>query len=115
VGLDDPWQLLDRFYQNPERRYWAGLAGEVLAGDDPASQAVTEDAARALAALARTVTDRLGSRDPVVLAGGLAVHQPNLVRRVAALLRAADLPDVRVLDRAPAWGAVRLATALEHS
>jgi glucosamine kinase len=111
TGLDRPWQLLDRFYENPERRYWASLAGLAIAGDDPASREITEEAARALAALVATVTARLGTTGPTVLAGGLAVHQPTLSGRVAALLGG----EVRVLDRAPAWGAVRLATTVECS
>jgi N-acetylglucosamine kinase-like BadF-type ATPase len=111
TGLDRPWRLLDRFYEHPERRYWASLAGLVVAGDDPTSRQITEDAARALAALVATVAARLGDTGPTVLAGGLAVHQPRLSGRVAELLGG----DVRVLDRAPAWGAVRLATTMECS
>jgi len=114
-GLGDPWQLLDRFYEQPERRYWAGLAGGVLdlaEQDDPVAVRIVERAAGALADLATTVTRRLGLAGPVVLAGGLVVHQPLLAGQVRRLLAGRGLPDVRVLDHDPAHGAVELARQL---
>jgi hypothetical protein len=39
----------------------------------------------------------------------MLVNQPALARRVSELLAARGLTDVRVLDRDPAWGAVKLA------
>src|SRR3954468_17684699 len=80
-GLPRAGLLLDGFYARSERRYWAQQAGLVfaLAADgDPASVRIVEAAAGALATLVRTVGDRIGSGGPVVLAGGLAVHQPDL-------------------------------------
>ncbi|WP_306926617.1 N-acetylglucosamine kinase [Arthrobacter globiformis] len=117
TGAAEPGDLLDLFYRRPERRFWAGLAGTVfaLATSDAASAAIAEDAARHLAGLALTVTRRLGTVPedaPVLLAGGMLVNQPSLATRVRELLAASGLTDVRVLDRAPAWGAVELASQL---
>ena len=83
------------------------------------SAAIADDAAQQLAALALTVNQRLGTpasgpcrAPPVLLAGGMLVNQPSLAGRVRELLAARGLTDVRVLDRAPAWGAVKLACEL---
>ncbi|GAB15854.1 hypothetical protein ARGLB_093_00070 [Arthrobacter globiformis NBRC 12137] len=117
TGVTEPGDLLDLFYRRPERRYWAGLAGTVfdLAASDAASAAIAEDAAQHLAVLALTVNRRLGTIPegaPVLLAGGMLVNQPSLAGRVRELLAVSGLTDVRVLDRAPAWGAVELASQL---
>ena len=119
TGAAEPADLLDLFYRKPERRYWAGLAGTVFdlaARADGVSAAIVDDAARHLAALAVAVNGRLGTipaaghaAPPVLLAGGMLVNQPALAGRVRELLGERGLADVRVLDRAPAWGAVNLA------
>ena len=119
TGAAEPADLLDLFYRNPERRYWAGLAGTVFdlaARADRASTAIVDDAARYLAALAGAVSEKLGTiptpghpAPAVLLAGGMLVNQPALAGRVGKLLEERGLTDVRLLDRAPAWGAVKLA------
>jgi len=119
TGAAEPAELLDLFYRNPERRYWAGLAGTVFdlaARADRVSAAIVDDAARHLAALAAAINGRLGTipaaghaAPTVLLAGGMLVNQPALAARVRELLAERGLADVRVLDRAPAWGAVNLA------
>src|SRR3954470_4369435 len=114
-GLSRAGLLLDRFYAQPERRSWAQHAGLVFAlagAGDPASIRIVEKAADALAALVRTVGDRIGSLGPVVLAGGVAGHQPALKAGIRSRLALHGYDDVRVLDRDPAYGAVALAQAL---
>jgi len=114
-GLQRAEELLDHFYAKPERRYWAGRARVVfeLAGaGDEASADIVAAAAAALADLAAAVCTRLDLRGPVVLAGGLAVHQPALQEGVRARLAERGISDVRVLDCDPALGAVRLARHL---
>jgi glucosamine kinase len=114
-GLAGAGQLLDHFYAQPERRYWAGLARVVFdlsAQHDQPSAAIVDSAAAALASLATRVGAALDITGPVVLAGGLAVNQPELQGSVQQRLRAQGLTDVRVLDRDPVHGAVELARAL---
>ena len=48
----------------------------------------------------------------MVLAGGLAVHQPALQLAVRDRLNSVGMTDVRALDRDPVYGAVNLAQAL---
>ena len=114
-GLTAPQHLQERFYANPERRYWARQAGVVFtcaAAGDPAAQAVVDEAATALATLVRTVARVLGSTGPLVCAGGLITHQPSLLARLRSDLAADGVTDVRLLDREPVHGAVRLAYSL---
>ena len=114
-GLRRPAQLIDHFYAFPERRYWAGHARVVFelgADDDPAATTIIGAAATSLAELVSTVLHRLGQRLPVVLGGGVLVHQPSLAGLVGDRIAETGLTDVRVLDRDPAHGAVRLATHL---
>jgi N-acetylglucosamine kinase-like BadF-type ATPase len=120
-GLQRPEQLLDCFYAQGERRFWAGQAALVfaLAASDPAARRIVDRAADALAALVTTVLARLdGSRPlPVVLGGGVLVHQPLLQAAVADRLRASSTThggatDVRPLTLDPVHGAVRLALAV---
>lgn len=114
-GLQRPEQLLDHFYAQVDRRYWAGRARVVfeLAGDgDPASIDIVDAAGAALAELAAAVADRLGSTGPVVMAGGLAVHQPMLQKVVRRELGRHQITDVRVLAVDPVRGAVELAQRL---
>jgi glucosamine kinase len=116
-AVENTWQLLDRFYQQPERRFWAGLAGVVLElaerGDLPAT-GIVDRATRALADLVSTVTGRLGLTGPVILAGGLMVHQPWFAGQLSRLLTARGLADVHVLDREPVQGAADLARQSLH-
>ncbi|WP_433554877.1 N-acetylglucosamine kinase [Pseudonocardia xinjiangensis] len=110
-GLTDREQLIDHVYSTQDRRYWAERAGvvvELAGGGDVAATAILDAAADALAALATRVLGRLGGHEPVVLGGGLAVHQPLLQQAVRHRLPAVE---VHVLTEAPAAGAVRLAEA----
>ena len=89
-NLQRPSQLLDHFYANPERRYWAGQARvvfELAAAGDSAAGSIVDGAAADLANLVRTVHTALGKPKPplpVVLGGGVLVHQPQLRDALAA-------------------------------
>lgn len=121
-GLAGSGQLLDHFYATPERRYWAGRARVVfaLAADhDPVAQQLVTAAAADLADLVRPIARFLDAVDhlpadplPVVLGGGVLVHQPLLQVAVREALRAIGLTDVRVLQTDPAAGALLLAEQL---
>jgi N-acetylglucosamine kinase-like BadF-type ATPase len=117
-GVTDAAALLDAFYADPDRRRWASRAALVFElaeqGDEPSGQLAAE-AAQALAGLAATVAARLGLPGPVVLAGGLLMHQPLLEAQVQIRLAARSLTDVRLLSAEPVAGAVRLAEQLAAS
>lgn len=114
-GVAGAAALLDAFYADPDRRLWATRAGLVFdlaeQGDGPSGRLVAE-AADALADLAAMVAERLGLSGPVVLAGGLLMHQPLLEAQVRHRLAARSLTDVRLLSAEPVAGAVRLAEQL---
>src|SRR6185503_16044016 len=117
-GLQFPEQLLDHFYAQPERRYWAGRARvvfELAKGGDEVSTSIVDAAGTALAGLASAVATRLGSPGPVVLAGGLAVNQPALQKVARQQLTERGISDVRVLAVDPVRGAVELAQRLLES
>jgi N-acetylglucosamine kinase-like BadF-type ATPase len=117
-GLQSPGELLDHFYATPERRYWAGhsrLVFEQAAVNDPAAVGIVDRAADALAELIVTVGRRVGEAGPVVLGGGLVMHQALLQDRLRQRLKGAGLTDIRVLDRDPVHGAVHLARELNNT
>lgn len=111
-GLAAREQLIDHVYATQDRRYWAGHAGivvELSGAGDAAAAAILDAAADALAALAGRVLDRLASTGPVVLGGGVLLHQPLVQEAVRNRLAHVE---VRVLSEAPVTGAVRLAATL---
>jgi N-acetylglucosamine kinase-like BadF-type ATPase len=110
--LTDRGELLEHFYGNPERRYWAGHAGVVFslaAGGDPAARDIVGRAASHLSSLVRRVAETLDTTGPLVCAGGLLTHEPALFDRVRAEVRSLGIPDVRLLDRDPVHGAISFA------
>lgn len=117
-NLQRPDQLIDHFYANPERCYWAGRAKVVfdLASiGDAVARKIVDEAAADLALLVRTVQSALGQPArhlPVVLGGGVLVHQPLLRDAVRQALAADGLIDLRPLDCDPAYGALFLAKQL---
>ncbi|MCE5291260.1 MAG: ATPase [Nocardiaceae bacterium] len=111
-GLQSTAELLDHFYAQPERRYWAGRARvvfELAKTGDAECLTIIDQAARHLANLAISVGKRLDTAVPVVLAGGLAVHQPALQRGVRRHLAEHRINDVRILTVDPVRGAIEIA------
>lgn len=114
-GLQRPSQLQDHFYATTERRYWAGRARvvfEAAVDGDSAAVRIVDVAAAALVDLVVTVSHGLAAPLPVVLGGGVLVHQPLFQTTVRNALAAFGIHDVRVLDHDPAVGALLLAEEL---
>lgn len=115
-GLTSASALLDDFYARPQRGYWARRSETVFAladAGDEASMQIVLDAARSLAVLIRQVHHALG-RDadlPVVLGGGILVHQPVLGEVLRHHLHEDDPHTLIAIDRDPAHGALDLAIA----
>ncbi|HET7419777.1 MAG TPA: BadF/BadG/BcrA/BcrD ATPase family protein [Candidatus Dormibacteraeota bacterium] len=103
----DSRQLTSALHAMREPMQWAALAAVVFetAESDAGSREIIRRAAAALAALVRDVQSDVGARGPVVLAGGLLLHQPLLEAAVREELTG---PCVR-LEAPPVEGAVRLA------
>lgn len=114
-GLRSTEQLLDHFYNHTDRRYWARRARVVIEAaqrGDRAGREILATAVADLAELVGTVADRLRYAGPVIVAGGLAVHQPLLQDELRRTLAGRGLDDMRVLELDPVHGAVRLAGQL---
>lgn len=114
-AVDTPGRLLNLFYRTPSRREWAARASVVfdLAGEgEPACSDIVAGAAADLVRTIVRVCRRLELMGPVVLAGGLIVHQPLLQEAVRTGLARLGVQDMRVLVDAPVLGAATLATAL---
>jgi glucosamine kinase len=97
-----------------DRAALAGIAPAVLAADDDVARAITGRAVDELAALVRSCVARLGAVDaqelPLVLAGGLLVHNEQFRRRLEQSITGIDPRiDPQVLRHSPALGAARLA------
>jgi N-acetylglucosamine kinase-like BadF-type ATPase len=100
-------ELTGRVHRFREPRSWAELAHVVFetATDDPGAGALIELAADALTALVTRVQERLAYEGPVVLAGGLLLHQARLESAVRRRLGSI----VVRLEEPPVAGAVKLA------
>ena len=113
AGAGNADALAQRFFDQPQPRHWASYAPVVLDSRDPAAGPLVSSAARALAALAVTVAERLPSAGslPVALAGGLIRHPALRAAVRSELARTLPGSAVTVLRQPPVAGAVRLARA----
>jgi glucosamine kinase len=109
AGAADPQQLIATLHGMHEAAAWAALAGAVFeaAPEDPGARAIVERAAGELAGLVSPLR-KIVKDGPVVLAGGLLLHQPLLDE---AVRKAIPMRCVR-LEEPPVEGAVRLAEGL---
>ncbi len=109
-GAEDARTLTANLHAMREPMLWAAAASAVFDTyqDDEASKDIVGRAAEALAKLAHAVSESLGVDGPVVLAGGLLLHQPRLEVAVRERLNASSVR----LDQPPVEGAVRLAEEL---
>jgi N-acetylglucosamine kinase-like BadF-type ATPase len=122
MRVASPTQLIHEiYYRDLHRHAIAWLAALVQRASDAGDAVAAQILARAgseLAAAASSVVSRLEMRGdvfPTVLAGGIFRGIPWLVGDVTARMsEVAPRTDVRVLDVAPAVGAVRLAVAAAH-
>lgn len=111
-GVDHPNRLIALFHDaSTGRRYWAERARLVVQAADaghPESRELLGQAGRDLAQLAEQPLRQLGLDGPVILGGGLGMHVPRLQESFRSALAAAGFADVRVLDRDPVFGVLRL-------
>ncbi|UPO75729.1 BadF/BadG/BcrA/BcrD ATPase family protein [Arthrobacter sp. Helios] len=107
VGVPSPELLIARFHADTGRRYWASMARVVFEAAEEGhapSRSIVATAARDLAGLVGDVAAQLNIRGPVVIGGGIGVHQPLLQDLLEAGLSARGLADIRFLTQDPVFG-----------
>ncbi|CEA08801.1 BadF/BadG/BcrA/BcrD ATPase family protein [Arthrobacter saudimassiliensis] len=110
-GAQRPEQLIALFHSAAGRRWWAArapLVFDAAAAGSTAAARIVERAADDLTELAADVAGRLGLPGPVVVGGGLGVHQPLLQEQLRSRMARRGLEQVRFLDRDPVHGVLFL-------
>jgi N-acetylglucosamine kinase-like BadF-type ATPase len=103
-GLDYPEQLISHFHSSHDRRYWAQRSSavfEAAAQGHLPSQAIIREGGRHLADAVLQVARRLDLVGPVIVGGGLGVHQRALVDALNAHLAGGGLPAAQTLAVEP--------------
>ncbi|MCQ1999383.1 N-acetylglucosamine kinase [Arthrobacter zhaoxinii] len=110
-GAATPESLIGLFHGPTDRRYWAGKAGlvfEAAQEGNSAAAAIVAEAAGHLTGLILDVAGLLQVSGPVVIGGGLGMHQPMLQDLLRDSLSAAGLTDIRFLTADPVFGVAYL-------
>lgn len=105
-------ELIGLFHSGAGRTYWAAQSRAVFdaaRGGHEEAAAIIDRAAADLTQLVLDVASVIGVPGPVVLGGGLAMHQTDLQARLRARLDAAGVADVVFLTEDPVMGARFLA------
>lgn len=110
--VSSPDELIGLFHGDTDRRYWAQQSPLVFkaygAGDAAATRIIDEAVAYMVTALG-DVSSVLGIAGPVVIGGGLGMHQPLYQQRLREALAGIGLKGVDFLDKDPVVGALFLA------
>jgi N-acetylglucosamine kinase-like BadF-type ATPase len=111
-GADHPNRLIALFHSpDTGRRFWAQQARLVVdaaAAGHPASRELLDQAGKDLAGLAAQALRKLGIDGPVILGSGLGMNVVPLQNAFRNQLAADGVTDVRVLDRDPVFGVLKL-------
>lgn len=110
-GLQYPEELVALFHRNTERHYWADqarLVFEASASGDGSAEQIIDAACQHICTLVRDVASVLNVFSPVVIGGGMAVHQPALQQKIRDNLQDPQFDDVRFLDCDPVMGVQHL-------
>ncbi|WGW12232.1 BadF/BadG/BcrA/BcrD ATPase family protein [Saxibacter everestensis] len=116
-GLRTPDELIHHVHSHADRRYWARHAGVVFGNavkGHPRAKQIVETGADALAEMIAQVADRLEIHGPVILGGGLSMHQPAVSERIRQQLSRRQISDIRVLRQDPIHGVPLLADQKIH-
>lgn len=107
-----PDELIGLFHGDTDRRYWAQQSEVVFRAyesGDPAAVRIIDDAVAYVAGKLGDVSTVLGIRGPVIIGGGLGMHQPVYQQRIRTALSAMGLEGIRFLDVDPVLGALFIA------
>jgi N-acetylglucosamine kinase-like BadF-type ATPase len=114
-GVHLPTELISLFHSGAGRTYWAAQSSAVFdaarSGHEEAA-ALIDRAAADLTGLVQDVVAVIGIPGPVVLGGGLAMHQRDLQERLRQRLGDAGATDLVFLDQEPVMGTPFLAAML---
>lgn len=107
-----PDELIGLFHGDTDRRYWAQQSEVVFRAyesGDPAAVRIIDDAVAYVAEKLGDVSTVLGIRGPVIIGGGLGMHQPVYQQSIRTALSAMGLEGIRFLDVDPVLGALFIA------
>lgn len=112
-GVATPTELIGLFHSGAGRTYWASQSRAVfdaaaLGHGDAAG--IVDRAAADLTRLVLDVVSVIGVPGPVVIGGGLAMHQPDLQENLRTHLAAEGITDVVFLHEDPVMGVRFLVT-----
>lgn len=107
-SISSPDELIGLFHGATNRRYWAQqspLVFEALAAGDRASEAIVHNAVAYVSEILDDLSTLLGLKGPVIIGGGLGMHQPVYQSRLREALEAVGLSEVHFLEIDPVQGA----------
>lgn len=105
--VDSPDELIALFHGDTDRRYWAQqspLVFEALAAGDQDAEAIIALAVEHVARMLGDLSTLLGIEGPVIVGGGVGVHQAVFQDRLRSGLGAIGLKDLRFLEVDPVEG-----------
>ncbi len=106
-NVDSPEELIALFHGDTDRRYWAQqspLVFEALAAGDSDSAVIVGDAVKHVCQMLGDLSALLETRGPVIIGGGLGMHQPVYQQMLRAGLVDKGLADIRFLVLDPVEG-----------
>lgn len=106
-NVDSPDELIALFHGDVGRRYWAQqspLVFEALAAGDPDSAVILVEAVTYVCQMLGDLSVLLEIKGPVIIGGGLGMHQPVYQEMLRAALGDKGLVDIRFLVRDPVEG-----------
>lgn len=105
--VSSPDELIALFHGDTDRRYWAQqspLVFEALALGDPDSAVIVGEAIEYVCRMLLDLSALLGIRGPVIIGGGLGMHQPVYQEMLHRALGDMGLVDIRFLALDPVEG-----------
>ena len=105
--VSSPDELIALFHCDTDRRYWAQqspLVFEALAAGDPDSAVIVGEAVEHVCRMLGDLSDLLDTRGPVIIGGGLGMHQPVYQEMLRQALGDWGLIEIRFLDLDPVEG-----------
>lgn len=106
-GVRSPDELIALFHGDTDRRYWAQqspLVFEALAAGDPESALIVGEAVKHVCRMLGDLSALLAIDGPVIIGGGVGMHQPVFQGLLRGALVETGQTDIRFLDVDPVEG-----------